>query len=307
MSKSTLFLNNITAIDHAYIDATGAIIGGSVNPTMHVTGEVDEAEKVVVDFSTVKKSLKHIIDAKYSGFDHKLWIIEGFSNCTVEESGRANLSIVTPQLTINAPRDAFKFIKTPFHLAEDGTPNFESAVVDQMEQELMSELAVLHPNVGIHISLDFDEAFYCNPRMDTRAVPFRYTHGLKSSTSWGCQNIAHGHLSFLAAATDNVEATEALLSYIADDIDGTIFIRKENIIQLTNDSLMIGYKTDRGDFNMTITGDYAFAKVIGLETETTVEFLAEAIADQYREALREAGVRQLFVSEGLNKGAVADI
>lgn len=303
--KSTMFLNNITAIDHAYIDQNGQIVGGSVNPTMHVTGTIDEVEKVVVDFSTVKKSIKHIIDAKYSGFDHKLWIIEGYSNCRVIEAGGVNIDIETPLFSMTAPRDAFKFIKTPVNLY--GVVDMTAAVINQMEQEIMQEMAMLHKGVGIEVSIDFDECFYGNPRMDTDMIPFRYTHGLKSSTSWGCQNIAHGHLSYLAAESDDPELSEDLLKFIADDIDGTIFVYKDNIVDMNEAGIEIGYETGRGTFGMLIDADYASAKIVILKTETTVEFLAEAIAQQYRTELKNAGVKRLFVSEGLNKGAVAVI
>jgi len=295
-----MFLNNITAIDHAYIDDQGRIIGGAISPTMFVSGEVDETEKVVVDFSTVKKSIKHIIDAKYSGFDHKIWIIEGYSNCLVYDFGETNNVIATPLLRIDLPIDAIKMITVPF----DGV-DYKNSVLIQMERELDAELELMHPGVNISVSVDFDESFIGNPQMDTPMMPFRYTHGLKGSTSWGCQNIAHGHLSYLAAATTKPLETEMLLQKIAADIDGTIFVWEDNLT-FTEEAVTVSYTTDRGSFEMIINNDYAAECVVPLTTETTVEFLAEAIANQYRDQFVAAGVTQLFVSEGLNKGAVAE-
>lgn len=299
--KSTMFLSNITAVDHAYIDNRGMIMGGSVNPTMRVSGEIDEAEKVVVDFSTVKKDIKHIIDAKYSGFDHKLWIIEGYSECVVVEDGSRNLKVETPYLIISAPRDAFKIISTVFN------GDYLNSVAEQMQHELIAELNMMHPKSNIMVDLEFDTSFWGNALMNTPMIPFRYTHGLKGSTSWGCQNIAHGHLSYLAATTSKPVETEMLLQSIAADIDGTIFVWNENIVSANDNMIQVSYETDRGSFDMKIANEYAESSVIGVNTETTVEFLAEAIANQYRDSLREAGVSELFVSEGLNKGAVASI
>ena len=298
--KSTMFLSNITAVDHAYIDNRGHVIGGSVNPTMLVSGNIDTTENVVIDFSSVKKSIKEIIDAKYSGFDHKLWIIEGYSRCTVVNQGLPNITIETPVLSIEAPRDAFKFIaQTEFFQT-----SYKDAVIRQMEHELNVGLNLLYPGVNITVEVNFEEAFWGNTMMDTPMIPFRYVHGLKASTSWGCQNIAHGHLSYLAASTDHPMEAEIVLQKIAADIDNTIFVWGENIKSVDDFHTFVEYFTGRGVFKMTISHDL---NVIALKTETTVEFLAEAIASEYGDMLKAAGVSRLFVSEGLNKGAVVEI
>jgi hypothetical protein len=52
---------------------------------------------------------------------------------------------------------------------------------------------------------------------------------------------------------------------------------------------------------------WEYGRVGLIETETTIEHLAEEIAEIYQSELVEAGVNMLFVSEGLNKGAVAYI
>lgn len=306
MNKSTMFLNNVTAIDYAYVDEEGRMVGGSVNPTIFVSGDIDPVEAVVVDFSSIKKTIKNIIDAKFSGFDHKLWIIDDYSNAVVnygpaDEKG-PNFTINTPLFEMTAPRDAFKFIT-----GQHGD-NYKQSVIDQMEKELVAELNLDYPNVGIDISLDFDETFWGNSRMDTKMIPFRYAHGLKNSTSWGCKNIGHGHLSYLAASTTNVLETELLLMTIAADLDKTIFVWEDNMSsEMCEPRLIVSYKTDRGNFEMRITEEYAAVHGIKINTETTIENLAEAIARQYKSELVKAGVLQLFVSEGLNKGAVAEI
>ena len=78
--RSTMFLSDVTVLDHAYIDDSGFIVGGSFHPCFNVSGEIDGTEQVVVDFSAIKKQIKALIDSKETGYDHKLWIIEGFSN-----------------------------------------------------------------------------------------------------------------------------------------------------------------------------------------------------------------------------------
>lgn len=305
--KSKMFLNDVTVIDAAYIDDEGRIIGDSVRPKFAVSGNVDEKEGVVVDFSAIKKNIKNIIDAKYSGFDHKLWLIEGYSNYTLadEKTYPANIKVNTPYVTIDAPKSAFKFIQST------GVPgDYIGDIMRQLVDELTAELELLYPTVNLEIDLWFGDDFMDNPAMDTSLVPFRYTHGLKNSTSWGCQNIAHGHLSYLAASTTddaNNRAVEMLLHEIASELDKSIFVWGENVTALSPDSVTVEYTSDRGTFKMVVEGSYAATHMLILPTETTVEFLADAIATQYRDLLTAVGVVDLYVSEGLTKGAVVNI
>ena len=303
--KSTMYLNNITAVDHAYINDKGMVIGGAVSPTILVEGEVEPVENVVVDFSTVKKDIKDIIDAKYSGFDHKLWLIEGYSDYELAPStSPKNIRIKTPCLVIEAPIDAFKFIKKNGPHPE----NFLEQVIVQMENELHDGLNLIHRNANISVSIDFDASFIGNSRMDTTMVPFRYVHGLKDSTSWGCQNIAHGHLSYIAASGESPLAAEMVIQRIAADLDKTIFVKEENVVYDGGDVITVEYKTPRGEFMMHFKEKvWEYGRVGLIETETTIEHLAEKIAEIYQSELVEAGVNMLFVSEGLNKGAVAYI
>ena len=305
--KSKMFLNNVTVIDFAYIDDKGMIIGDSVNPKFTISGEVDPNESVVVDFSTIKNELKEIIDAKYSGFDHKLWVIDGYSEAwqTITGTHPRNLSIKTPHVKIDAPKDAFKFIDNL-----KGTDYIGSAM-HQMVKEVKDELKIRHPEINVEVTIEFDDAFAGSHDFDVDMIPFRYVHGLRNSTSWGCQNIAHGHLSYLTVSTENsanLREVEMLLRSIANDLDKMIFVWDKNIADVSSlNNLIVEYLTKRGSFKMEIEGSYVESHVLILETETTVEFLAAAIAKEYEKELIHVGVKELFVSEGLNKGAAVII
>jgi hypothetical protein len=75
MKKSTMFLANLSVVDHAVLIPEGLIRGNSHNPSFEVSGVVDEVENVVCDFSTIKKRMKQLIDDHDMGFDHKCWIL----------------------------------------------------------------------------------------------------------------------------------------------------------------------------------------------------------------------------------------
>jgi hypothetical protein len=78
--------NNLTPaqLENEYLSFIGAhsIFKNSLE-LFALSLQIPSTEKVVVDFSTVKKSIKEIIDHKETGFDHKLWVIEGWSKCEV--------------------------------------------------------------------------------------------------------------------------------------------------------------------------------------------------------------------------------
>ena len=315
--QATMFLNDLSVVDHAYIDLTGNVVGGSYNPSFLVSGKIDPVEKVVVDFSTIKKTLKKLIDHNDTGFDHKCWVIEGMSKCKIEVDGSvvtdyslldsdhfnttAVVKITTQSLIMTAPKNAFKFIPKL-----DGYENYCIESSGKWFERYLNELfapdnitVVCNNNVHIHTYLDTD---------DHPAAYFTYVHGLKDSTSWGCQNLAHGHLSFIQLqSTSGAEVERELALKIADDLDRTVFINSANIVPSTEPneerSTTIRYTTPRGEFMGLYREHMNGHKVRVLDTETTIEFLIDYIRTTYAAELNAAGVSGLFVSEGLSKGA----
>lgn len=338
--SSTMFLNHVTVVDHAYIDPAGRVIGGSHHPSFHVRGCPDPIEKVVVDFSAVKKDIKAAIDAYEGGFDHKLWIIEGWSKATILPSDKdTHIVVDTPKVRIELPVNDVKVISLGSLADTDLDQSYEHSLSPNIVKDVAGEAYAAHvqaalqekyPNVQISVTCINSEQFHIpldsyrdNFRATTSALPFRYVHGLRDSTSHGCKNIAHGHLSFLqirAGREYSITAApncdfDVLLDKLRSQIDGCIFVRRDNIIDLRFDStnnrmvLEIGYTTPRGDFKMTC---YQHLSDKGqndqpihvLDTETTVEFLAEFVATQLGRHFKH---HMVYVSEGLSKGAIAQL
>jgi len=309
-SRSTLFLNNISVVDHAYIDDQGRVCGGSFNPNFIVSGTPDPTEKVVVDFSTIKKDIKHSIDKHIenvyaNGFDHKLWVIEGFSTVTKMVLDGDVVYMETPVMKLTLPRNAVKLITklrglTPSHKLDYIATAFASHVYHDLE--------ATYPNIQIEVQcINTVDEHITHPYP---TFPFHYVHGLKDSTSYGCQNIAHGHRSFIQIDSD-YHVAQTLLGKIAYDLDNTVFVREENVAAHTigDNWITIEYVTGRGEFVMSLDTDAH--KVVVLPTETTVEFLASYIKLKYGHELSMIAdpsglerVTQIFVSEGLSKGAV---
>lgn len=309
-TRSTMFLNDLTVVDHAYIDDKGRIVGGSFNPCFEVSGTPDPVEKVVVDFSTIKHDLKELIDAHSfvfdkNGFDHKVWIIEGYSNVSwIRMEGNSNystVSITTPVLTLTVPGDAVKVIPQvdadvhPFYTAE-----YIGAALEQYLQPL---LEAKYPKININVKcINTTDIHTPTLNVSRNAYRFRYVHGLKDSTSYGCNNIAHGHGSFISSEQD----PSGILELIAKELDNTLFVRSENIklFSTRDDSslLTLSYETQRGLFEMIV--DPNSHKIVVLNTETTVEFLAQYVKERYGSLMKTSGMESFCISEGLSKGAV---
>lgn len=309
---SSLFLSDISVVDHAYIDDNGNIVGGSFNPSFLVTGEIDPVEQVVVDFSSVKKQIKETIDAREGGFDHKLWFIKGYSNGSIRISQIENVEYVTidtPTTKLIVPQNAVTVIDDP--KVPDYTVN---SIGFALQNHVEKYLRTLHPHSNIRVvCINNQNRHY--PTKNTESALFRYTHGLKDSTSWGCQNIAHGHLSYIQALDVNNDCSneaKLVLDNIASTLDNTVFVMADNIkssivgprldsLSLVPKEIQVSYKTDRGMFLAVYKTD-AY-KITILETETTIEHIVEWVAATYGDILKQHGCTGLFVSEGLSKGA----
>lgn len=316
--SSSIFFNEPTVIDHSYIDEIGRIVGGSVNPSFTVTGAVSSDENVVLDFSSGKKRIKDAIDDNDNGFDHKCWIVRGISQIrsitvtdqtddltmlswswlTSAADGDVKLTVTTPQITIVAPKNAFRFVAN----SQDGnsiySSNIHTAITKEMTEWLNSELP--------EFTFDVEMRIAPVPSTIQEHQLFRYVHGLKRSSSWGCQNIAHGHLSYIDVEAPNADLKNQILMSIAKDLDNTIFINSENLTQNEHFTTIEYESQVRGTFMMWLNR-MTQHKYVVLETETTIEHIIEYVAAKYSTQLQLISATKLYVSEGLSKGAVLEL
>lgn len=308
--RSSMFLADVTVIDLAYISHTGSIVGSSVSPKFIVSGEVTGDESVVVDFSKIKKKIKALIDDNDSGYDHKLWL---FSNSNVKpydvsllNTNKGMARIKTSHLDLTLPVDSLRVIDSPCsNMLEAGV--LDSTVEVDIESYLTSSLSKEYPGIQVQCKLSFDGA-----SMDTGtqgAEWFRYVHGLKDSSSWGCQNNSHGHLSYMQLLNSSIDwahVDHPLLRRIASQFNGSVFINKENVIANNESEVRIEYTSrDRGVFIASY--DKRKIKTCVIPTETTIEYLVEHIKKEWWDELKNCGATHLAVSEGLTKGAVTEL
>ena len=302
---SKLFLNNITVIDHGFIDNRGHQCGGSFQASFEVSGEVDEREQVVIDFSAVKKSIKQIVDCNKEGFDHKLWFIPGWSKGEVDHvDGR--VIIRTPVVRIEGPDNILRTFDS------DGYSiySLETAIGKHVE----AKLSQMYPDVRVGVVCKLSLVGFTNTQSGVGPWYFRYSHGLRNSTSFGCQNIAHGHLSWLEMEHDEhyreecqecKAAVQSLYDALHSQWDGAVLIDQANVVAQSDTAVTIAYTSQRGAFHAIY--DLREVKVKILPTETTVENLVEAFVRDNGFFLERAHIKRVYMSEGLAKGSIKEL
>lgn len=334
--ESTLIMDTVTSIDCGVITVEGALVGHSFNPTLFVTGGVTEDEGVVCDFGTLKKRVKAEIDDRDSGIDHKIWVPCN-KNVHFEEDSETpgNVVLVTPLLRLKAPRDAFVLIRPSFsrfspvghslllnsytfqydeskalEIQDDegrtnlfAIPSLFASVVSSLLTKRLPEFKFV---IGLRNEpYDFRDPIFLGGKVlyPGKASLFRYTHGLPNSSSWGCQNIGHGHMSFVQCFGENDTPLLTSCSWqLAMTLNGSYFcntndVSKEESVDDTPPA--ISYTTGRGTFGLKFLHN---AKMASFPEDTTVENLAYRIVSANVQHLKENGVAAVYISEGLNKG-----
>ena len=286
MSSAIMFYGDgvITSLDYATLDEDGRVIGGSLLIGGTVSGDIEENEQVVIDFGTAKKRIKAIIDDKENGFDHKLVIPKEI----VDPQGDEQVEFETQLWKVSVPRNALKIIET-------------RQLMNELTAYVNEELKKEFPSVQVHLTASTNVQSLFGFDREGPPSYFSYVHGLKASTSWGCQNIAHGHLSYVQVDGPALNMCRHLESTIALTLNDSIFAHKENVVHNDDNTVTVKYETERGKFEMTTKHcKHVSQNLVIYDKETTIENLVENIFKTY---IKVPGYN-LLVSEGLSKGAI---
>jgi hypothetical protein len=345
--SNSIYLCQPTVIDHAIINSNGCIVGGSCNPDFIISGKVDPVEQVVVDFSKIKKEVKAAVDDKFVGFDHKLWVVEHYSDCKIFLTINAQevevsfdeynfklpfdtrVTIKTPYLEMELPLDAIRFMPNP---TQRNLANVEEAhefIATSIEYHVLNTLTELHP----HNSIEVECQYKCLPHImggteeKGGLAVFKYTHPLPFSSSYGCQNIGHGHLSYIEVLGSDGCNEEALLTEIedlADRIDNYVFVNRNYVTKVTTEHgtvldysyclhalpencwVTVEYETpQRGYFRATYKICDKGHKLYFLDQDTTIENMLDwVLVGGLERVLKDHGATAFYMSEGLSKGAM---
>ncbi len=278
-----LFVDNLTVIDFAYLDPSRGLVGESWIADVVLGGQLDD-QGMVFDFSSVKRTIKRIIDERV---DHRLVIPRGYSGLSWNEETPDTFTWTLSngdRIIHRSPDQAVVWLS-----AERVLP---SAVAALLEQELKAVLPDNVVSVEINLREDVIEGAY-----------YHYVHGLKKHLG-NCQRIAHGHRSPIRIDRNGNRDYQLEQRWAALWQD--IYVgSEEDVISRHVDEkgvpyVSFGYEANQGEFALELPE----TKVYMLDTDSTVELIAAHIADRLKAEFPGDSIR-VKAYEGVGKGAIA--
>jgi 6-pyruvoyl-tetrahydropterin synthase len=275
---TSLFVEQLTVIDCAYLDAARGLVGESWIVDIELIGDLDE-QSMVLDFGEVKRRLKRAIDGSV---DHTLIV----PRLAPELSLAAGASKV--ELLFRSDLGAFEHQSPPVAVSLVDAAAIDAEAVAAYLKPRLAE--ILPPNVSeLRVQLR-------NERID--GAYYHYTHGLKKHAGH-CQRIAHGHRSRVEIRIDGQRSARLEREIAARWLDvylGT----SEDLVARGNGRLRFAYQAPEGRFEIALPE----ARVESMDGDTTVERIAEWMA-QLPAVETSAGQLEIRAYEGVMKGAIA--
>lgn len=273
-----LFVDQLTVIDCAYLDAERGLVGESWIVDLELEGALD-AQSMVLDFGEVKRRIKRAIDA---GPDHTLLVPERHPALHWEARGEH------PVLRFDSRRGRLRHAAPACAIT---VLPVEAITAEALSAHLVEQLQALLPGNAQRLRLHLrPEAF--------DGAGYHYVHGLKKHDG-ACQRIAHGHRSRLEIEVDGAR-DPALEAEIAADLADSYLGSEEDRVGGDADQHHFAYTAPEGDFRLELPAAHCRL----LPTDSTVECIAEWLADAARERRPGAAIR-VRAFEGVNKGALA--
>lgn len=288
MGSPSLFLNDFTVLDFAFVSEASGIEGDSFHVSVELFGELDQKD-FLFDFSPAKKALKALVDGV---FDHKLLIPMGAGIVTTRADGLDLQAAEAGIWSYNAPREAYELFP---------------------DSEISAEVLEYHLNrlAKSRLPENVNEARFHlrSPSRFESEANFRYTHGLRFHDG-NCQRLFHGHRNPIEVTIDGRRSPnwEARL---ADEWSGVHFAALSTIKNLSDLDLQLGVrqKTHPGEVLVEyVSGHGAFSaripasRVVVTKGEPSIETISILGAQRLRE-WNVKGELRVLAYEGLNKGA----
>ncbi|MGH8442891.1 MAG: 6-pyruvoyl trahydropterin synthase family protein [Nevskiaceae bacterium] len=273
-----LFVEHLTVIDCAYLDAQRGLVGESWIVDLELEGDLDD-QGMVLDFGEVKKKLKKAVDAVA---DHKLLVPATAPELDLvlsgANSGLAFRSAAGP-IEHQAPAAALCNVPAAAITADSLAARIEAALARAVP-ESVSRARVRLRNEAIAGSY------------------YHYTHGLKKHAGH-CQRIAHGHRSRLIILV-NGKRDERLERQWADRWRDIYLGTASDIVAHGKGRMRFEYRSGEGEFELELPVERCDL----LQTDTTVERIAEHVCAQIA-AERPGSAVEVRAYEGVMKGAIA--
>jgi 6-pyruvoyl-tetrahydropterin synthase len=279
-----LFVDNLTNVDFSYLCPERGLLGETWLAHIELTGPLD-SQGMVCDFGIVKKQLRDWLDFE---LDHRLLVPSGYSGCMLTRiDGRTRVEFALRQaahqelLAISSlsPDCAIAEIKV-----NDITP---ASVANWCEQQLEGCFGAGVAKVNLRFTPEEIDTPY-----------YQYSHGLKKH-SGNCQRIAHGHRSKILIWR-NGQLDLGLCSQWASLLKGSYIATHADISAEDGQHWLFKYQANQGEFELSVPKKQCYL----IATDTTVEFIAQHIADSLKQQEPTANF-SVKAFEGIGKGAIA--
>ncbi|MGF1727498.1 6-carboxytetrahydropterin synthase [Photobacterium nomapromontoriensis] len=290
-----LFVRDLTVIDASYLCAQRGMVGESWILDVVMSGELNEMS-MLLDFSRVKKQIKQIVDEYV---DHRLIVPSQNAAICIAPSHKADYSTVDllrgdSSIHLHCPDQAYCFIDDSIVSIDSVTRHLHHVLEGKLPKNVQGlELTLRHETI--------DGAFY------------HYSHGLKKHDG-NCQRIAHGHRSPVELFVDGQRDAVLEAQWAARWQD--IYLgSQEDVCQVNqlalSDNAAISDQSHYGFRYLAPQGEFELAIARNatemLETDTTVELLAQYIAEQLSSDVAAASTLEVVAYEGVGKGAMASV
>ena len=276
-----LFVNQLTVIDCSCLDAEWGLVGESWIVDLELGGTLDE-QGMVLDFATVKRGIKKIID-EYA--DHKLLVPARWPDLIMQRH-EGEMRLV--------------FVDGTGRTVHHDSPESAVCVLDAERVDAGSLTHHLQQRLRRSVPGNVRDVVVRLRTEETQDAYYRYSHGLKKHNG-ACQRIAHGHRSRLQVYENGRRS-----GYWEDYWTRTwqnIYLgsRADEVAAGDPARIRFSYRACEGDFSLELDRDRCYL----LETDSTVECIADHLAREMKR-LAPASRFRVHAFEGLDKGAIAE-
>lgn len=275
---TTLFVEHLTVIDCAYLDAARGLVGESWIVDVELEGGLD-AQSMVLDFGEVKRRLKQAIDGSV---DHSLLV-----------------PALAAETQVLVDGDALHVLfRADIGAIEHRSPRSAVSLVQAAEIDAAAVAAHLAPHVRALLPGSVGELRLSLRHERIDGAYYHYVHGLKKHAG-ACQRIAHGHRSKLEVRVDDMRDSSLEMELAQQWLDIYLGTRAD-IVARGNGRVRFSYRSAEGQYELALPETH----VDLLDTDSTVECIAEHLARRFATA-RPGRRIEVRAYEGVMKGAVA--